>query len=81
MSLLPFGNLPPHRARRFVPEGLPLGDWEAVAPLFDRLDARASGCDTVELLERWLIDAGELSSALDEERARRYIAKTCHTDD
>jgi oligoendopeptidase F len=27
-----------------------------------------------------LLDAGELSAALDEERARRYIAKTCHTD-
>jgi len=81
MSLLPFGDLPPHRPRRFVPTGLALGNWEAVSPLFDQLDARASGCDTVEALERWLLDAGELSSALDEERARRYIAKTCHTDD
>jgi oligoendopeptidase F len=31
-------------------------------------------------LELWLLDAGELAAALDEERARRYIAKTCHTD-
>ena len=80
MSLLPFGELPPYRPRRFVPAVLALGDWEAVAPFFDQLEARAAGCATVAELERWLLDAGELAAALDEERARRYIAKTCHTD-
>ena len=80
MSLLPFGELPPYRPRRFVPAILALGDWEAVAPFFDQLEARAAGCATVAELERWLLDAGELAAALDEERARRYIAKTCHTD-
>ena len=80
MSLLPFGELPPYRPRRFVPAVLALGDWEAVAPFFDQLEARAAGCTTVVELERWLLDAGELAAALDEERARRYIAKTCHTD-
>jgi hypothetical protein len=80
MSLLPFGELPPYRPRRFVPAVLALGDWEAVAPFFDQLEARAAGCASVAELERWLLDAGELAAALDEERARRYIAKTCHTD-
>ncbi len=80
MSLLPFGELPPYRPRRFVSAVLALGDWEAVAPFFDQLEARAAGCTTVVELERWLLDAGELGAALDEERARRYIAKTCHTD-
>jgi oligoendopeptidase F len=80
MSLLPFGELPPHRPRRFVPVDLALGQWDAVAPFFDQLEARAAGCASVAELERWLLDAGELSAALDEERARRYIAKTCHTD-
>ena len=80
MSLLPFGELPPHRPRRFVPVDLALGQWDAVAPFFDQLEGRAAGCASVAELERWLLDAGELSAALDEERARRYIAKTCHTD-
>ena len=77
---MPFGELPPFRPRCFVPSTLDLGDWAAVAPLFDRLEERAPGCASVADLEQWLRDAGELSSALDEERARRYIAKTCHTD-
>ena len=37
MSLLPFGTLPPHRPRRFVPLELELGDWVKIAPLFDEL--------------------------------------------
>jgi oligoendopeptidase F len=80
MSLLPFGQLPPFRSRRFVPVALDLGNWDAVAPFFDRLEKQAAGCTSVADLERWLVDAGELAAALDEERARRYIAKTCHTD-
>lgn len=81
MSLLPFGILPPHRPRRFVPATLDLGDWEAIAPLFTQLEARAAACSTSAELEQWILDSGELGSALDEERARRYIAKTCHTED
>jgi oligoendopeptidase F len=81
MSLLPFGILPPHRPRRFVPATLDLGDWEAIEPLFTQLEARAAACSTGAELEQWIMDSGELGSALDEERARRYIAKTCHTED
>src|SRR2546428_9791301 len=74
MSLLPFGHLPAYKARRFVPTAIDLGDWTQIAPLFDRLDAPADEG------ERWLLDWSELSAALDEESARRYIAMTCHTD-
>jgi oligoendopeptidase F len=81
MNLLPFGKLPVHTPRRFVPAAASLGDWQQVAPLFDRLEADAAAATTVEALERWLIDWGELSAALDEEGSRRYIAMTCHTDD
>lgn len=81
MSLLPFGGLPPYSPRRFVPEGIDLGQWAALEPLFDALEARAAGCPGVADLEQWLLDGGELAAALDEERARRYIAMTCHTDD
>ena len=58
-----------------------LGDWSVLEPFFDRLESAASGCDTMEAFERWILDCGEVMAALDEERARRYIAKTCHTED
>ena len=80
MNLLPFGELPPYRPRRFVPGRIDLGDWPQIAPLFDRLEARAAQCRTAGELEEWLLDWSELRSALDEESARRYIAMTCHTD-
>ncbi len=80
MNLLPFGKLPPHRPRSFVPPTLDLGDWPKIAPLFDRLEAGAGPIKTAAELEHWLLDWSELSAALDEEASRRYIAMTCHTD-
>jgi oligoendopeptidase F len=80
MNLLPFGSLPAHKPRRFVPEQIDLGDWSQVAPLFDKLEARVSECKTAGDLENWLVDWSELSAAIDEESSRRYIAMTCHTD-
>ncbi|MBL9173074.1 MAG: M3 family oligoendopeptidase [Verrucomicrobiales bacterium] len=80
MSLLPFGELPVHTPRRFVPARIDLGDWSQVAPLFDELDARAPRCTTLEQFEQWVLDTGELAAAIDEESSRRYIAMTCHTD-
>jgi len=81
MSRLPFGELPPYRDRRFVP---PTVDWEKpeeVARLFDILEEKLAGCDTPADLERWLLDESELSAAVSEERTRRYIAMTTHTED
>ena len=57
------------------------GDWSQIAPLYDRLETRAAECRTVADLERWLLDWGELSAALDQDGSERYIAMTCHTDD
>jgi len=80
MNLLPFGNLKPHRPRRFVAEALDWSDWTAIEPYFDRLDGGIAGAQTLADLERWLLDWAELSAALDEESSRRYIAMSCHTD-
>lgn len=80
MNLLPFGQLPAFAPRQFVPAQINLGDWKQLAPLFDALESRPSECGTIADLERWLLDWGELSAALDEESSRRYIAMTCHTD-
>jgi oligoendopeptidase F len=81
MDLLPFDSLPAHTPRRFVPGQIDLGEWAQIAPLFDRLEKQAAEFKTSSELERWLLDWSELSAALDEESAKRYIAMTCHTDD
>jgi oligoendopeptidase F len=80
MNLLPFGKLPAHKPRSFIPQTIDLGDWPQIAPLFDRLEKRAAQCQSAADLERWLLDWSELSAALDEESSHRYIAMTCHTD-
>src|ERR687887_341871 len=80
MSLLPFGQLPAYRPRRFVPAEIDFGEWPQIAPLFDRLEAGAPQCQTLSEFEQWLLDWSELSAALDEESSRRYIAMTCHTE-
>jgi len=80
MNLLPFTNLPVHSPRSFVPAQIDLGDWSQIAPLFDRLDARAPQCQSPAEFERWILDQGEIFAALDQEGSQRYIAMTCHTD-
>jgi len=80
MNLLPFAELPAYRSRNFVPETIDLGDWNQIAPLFDRLEDSAPNCQTSVAFERWLLDGSELAAALDEEASRRYIAMTCHTE-
>jgi oligoendopeptidase F len=80
MNLLPFKDLASHRPRAFVPKEINLGDWPQIAPLFDRLEARAAQAKSAAELEKWLLDWSELNAAIDEEASRRYIAMTCHTD-
>jgi len=80
MNLLPFGELPIHSPRKFVPARAHLGSWEEIEPLFDRLEAMIHSARTPQALEQWLLHWGEFSAALDEESSKRYIAMTCHTD-
>lgn len=80
MNLLPFENLPPYRPRSFVPKQIDLGDWNQIAPLFNKLEAQIQSAKTAKDLEKWVVDSSELFAALDEESSRRYIAMTCHTD-
>jgi len=65
--------------RKFVPATADMGNWEEIEPLFNGLLERRPR--TVEELERWLHDCSELSSAISEERTKRYIAMTLQTDD
>ena len=80
MNLLPFDSLPAYKPRHFVPKDAQLGDWSQIEPLFDQLENRAARCEHLAAFERWILDCGELSAALDDEGSRRYIAMTCHTD-
>ena len=80
MNLLPFGELPVHTPRRLMPERIDLGDWNAIAPLFEAVEKSLRGATTVRELEAALLEWSELSAALDEESSKRYIAMTCHTD-
>jgi oligoendopeptidase F len=65
--------------RRFVPADADPGAWDQMEPLFQRLLAAQPGSPAD--LERWLEDTSELLSVIDEERAKRYVAMTCQTDD
>src|SRR4051812_21192563 len=65
--------------RSFVPVELDPADWGQAEPLYRELMARA--VDSAEVLRRWLLDFSELSGVMDEYGARRYIDKSCHTDD
>lgn len=71
----------PRRAfpREFVPRDADMGDWAQIEPLFKALRERT--ITSVEKLEQWLADISELSSAIAEERTKRYIAMTRQTDD
>ena len=80
MDLLPFQNLPAYKPRRFLPSQTDLGHWDKVEPLFDLLESRLKPEADRAQLENWMLDWSELSAALDEESAQRYIAMTCHTD-
>jgi oligoendopeptidase F len=72
--------LPPHVPRSLVPAGIDLGDWSVIEPLFVAVEKSLNAATTGAALERALLDWSELSAALDEESAKRYIAMTCHTD-
>ncbi len=65
--------------RQYVPEEVNLGDWNQIEPLFQSLLQRE--ITSLDQFEQWLLDTSELASCLSEERTRRYIAMTCHTDD
>ncbi len=65
--------------RRWLPQDAQLETWDQIEPWYRRLMDRpiASAQD----LEAWVVEAGELNAAVDEEGVKRYIAMTCQTDD
>lgn len=70
---------PPPPKRTFVAATFNPSNVEEIEPLYRALLGRP--LDTAAQLERWLLDASELAAAIDEYGSRRYIDKSCHTDD
>ena len=56
-----------------------MGRWEDVERAGSVLLRRPR--DSIEDLEHWLEDAGELAACVWEVRTKRYVAMTCQTDD
>jgi oligoendopeptidase F len=69
-------TLPPDR---YVPPEFDVADVEQLENLYRGLLFRP--VDSVEQLRRWLDDFSELAAVVDEYGSRRYIDKSCHTDD
>ena len=65
--------------RHFIPETIDFSDFAQIEPWYQNLLDRP--IQSTGDLERWLLDFSELSAAVDEYGARRYIDKSCHTDD
>lgn len=70
--------IPEKRPRTFLPADFGVTDWHALKPYCDDLLERSlqSKAD----LERWLADRSELDQVVSEDHYRRYIDKTCDTE-
>ncbi len=66
----------PHK---WLPPHVELTTWEQIEPWYIKLLYRE--IHSVEDLEQWLFDAGELNGAVGQEGVKRYVAMTCQTDD
>ncbi|HEV7299168.1 MAG TPA: M3 family oligoendopeptidase [Tepidisphaeraceae bacterium] len=64
--------------RTFVPNNVDPSDFAQLEPLYQKLLAR--DLLTAAEAERWLAEFSELTAVIDEYGSRRYIDKSCHTD-
>ncbi|MBI4570062.1 MAG: M3 family oligoendopeptidase [Planctomycetes bacterium] len=73
-----FSSLKPYQARRFVPPEFQPDDWPQVERLLDRLEATVA--DPGSNLRDYLLAEGELADVVEEEVHRRYVRKSCDTE-
>ena len=72
-------NIPQRPARKFVAEELVIDSWNKIASYFqDLLDREIQ---SVEELEKWMLDRSELEAVLEEDQAWRYIKMNIDTRD
>lgn len=67
------------KVRRFVPSDFDPSNHAQIEPLAENLVKRA--IHSPQELENWLLDVSELCAVIDEFGSRKYIDKTCHTED
>ncbi len=65
--------------RTFVPANLDVADFAQLEPPYRALLDRP--IDSPIDMQLWLADLSELTAVVDEYHARRYIEKSCHTED
>ncbi len=65
--------------RKYLPAALDVTDWAVIEPFTDELLARP--INSPAELEKWLLNLSELYAAIDETGARKYIEKSCNTED
>ena len=63
----------------FVPDTIDATDWASLQPLYEDLVQRS--VDTVDSLEKLILDESELREWVSEAGSRLYVAMTCSTDD
>ena len=86
-SPMPTADSPPaaagvarhQRPRKLLPADFVPDQWVKISPYLQALQARE--INSPQQLEQWLLDFSELSAVVDEYGSRRYIDKSCHTDD
>lgn len=76
-----FAPVAPFAARTFLPAESDLCSLPALEEHFGRLEQELRDARSVPAMEAWLGHFDEVQAAMDEVRARRYIAMTCQTDD
>ena len=69
--------IPEKRIRKFLPEKFQITDWDSLKPFFE--DILSRNPDSIDSLERWLLDRSELESVIAEDAGWRYIRMTCDT--
>jgi oligoendopeptidase F len=68
---------PERRPRTYLPNEFKVSDWTAIEPYLEELKTR--DINSVQELERWMLDRSELESVLSEDMAWRYVRMTCDT--
>lgn len=65
--------------RTYLPQNLDLTDWAVIEPFSDELRNRS--IHSPAELETWLANLSEFYAAIDETGTRKYIEKSCNTED
>ncbi len=72
-------SIPAKLRRKYLSQQFDIHSWEDLKPCYQELEQR--NINSVEALERWILDLSELEAIVSENFAWRYIKMTCDTTD